>query len=156
MGMCKSFIPKGFQNMLTKVKHTASLDASLPNKSGIFPLPVDFEGAVEQARQLRGLEAAVAYWLPLTCRALNELSGWKKPAPKFRKGRQLGLVIDHLRDRIRRFLKPFPSAPLDPHEVWKNVKNKQVSYEGVEYTDPVPLTVNQIKKSLPPWVMVGR
>lgn len=35
-------------------------------------------------------------------------------------------------------------------EVWKNVQNKNISYEGEECLDPLPLSVKQIERTLPP------
>lgn len=58
--------------------------------------------------------------------------------------------MKHLESRIGRWLKGFGWTSQDPAEVWQNVKNKQVSYEGEEFMDPVPLTVEQIETSLPP------
>ena len=35
-------------------------------------------------------------------------------------------------------------------KLWEDLKKKKLSYDGEEYTEPVPLTLNQIETSLPP------
>lgn len=150
MGIKVGYLPDGLKDYLFNVKLTASTDAFAPRKSGLFPLPVNFHGAAQEALHLSPKEAAIACWLPLICHALNQLAGWKKPAPRDRRGAQVKRVLEHLRSRVERFLAPFCPQRLDPHLVWENVRNKQVSYEGEEYLDPVPLTVRQIEKTLPP------
>ena len=141
-------LPNGFKEFLTEVKHFASQDAFIRGR-GIFPLPVNFDPV--SSSNCSGRAPGVQAWLPLVCLALNSLSGCKKVAPRQRTGAQVKKVLETLEDRISRFLSLF-KCPLhiDPHEAWKDVTSKRLTYEGEEYADPVPLTHEQILKSLPP------
>lgn len=80
-GMMNDSIPKVFNNLYTKVKHTASQDAQAPKKSGLFPLPVNLARAAAKSASGSFSDAAVAAWLPLVCASLNQLAGWKKEVP---------------------------------------------------------------------------
>ena len=147
-GISHDLLPKGFYEFLNEVKHFASQDAFLRGR-GIFPLPVNFEPVSSSVSSIRA--PGVQAWLPLVCLAPNFLSGCKKTAPRERTGAQVKRVIAVLEDRISRFLSLFKTPlHIDPKEAWKDVTSKRLNYEGEEHADPVPLSRDQILKSLPP------
>ena len=145
-GVIKDEIVPGFESLLGTVKHNASQDA-LFKSSDLFPLPVDWN---PDGSGLLGRPAGVQAWLPLVCHALNLLAGCKKKAPSVRKGAQVKRVVTNLESRIGRFLGLFSNEDVDPETVWNELKVKKLSYEGEEFSEPVPLKVSQILKSLPP------
>eukprot|EP00435_Cladocopium_sp_Y103_P016708 s1499_g4.t1 len=133
--------------LLNQVKHIASSDA-IGRHRGLFPLPVDWSLGQDPG-EVRG-NAGVQTWEALVCFSLNLLAGCKKSAPRRRQGAQVTRVLECIRDRISRFLPMFSPLVVSPDETWKDVLSKKISYEGEEFVDPVPLSFEQIEKSLPP------
>ena len=141
-------LPNGMEMLFHQVKHFASTDA-FSRHQGIFPLPVQWQpvSSLDDPCRAPGVQA----WLSLTCHALNLLSGCKKTAPAERTGKRVTEVVEGLRTRVERFLALFQSpARVDPDEVWKDVIDKKLSYDGEECLEPLPVTTKQILKSLPP------
>eukprot|EP00435_Cladocopium_sp_Y103_P049961 s280_g15.t1 len=146
-GAVSDGVPWGMEQFFKLVKHTTSSDVLL-GRPGIFPLPVVF-----QERGCASIDdgaAAVQAWLNLLCLALNQLAGCKKKPPTHRKSAQVTRVLEALENRVRRFLRLFSPLSLDPLSVWKDLKEKKVSYDGEEFAEPGELTLEQILKSLPP------
>lgn len=63
---------------------------------------------------------------------------------------QVSRVLETLKSRISRFLSLFKPEVVSPLDVWNDVLAKRISYDGEEFVDPVPLTLEQISQSLPP------
>ena len=141
-------LPHGLKELFYEVKHTASQDAYF-ERSGIFPLPVDFSHH-EEAPHLKGAAPEVKAWVNVVCLALNRLSGWKKKVPERRRGAQVARVLEALRNRVERFLGLFSPYKCLPEELWSDLKQKRISYDGEEFAEPVPISINQVMKSLPP------
>lgn len=135
--------PQGMDEYFNMVKHNASTDASC-RRQGLFPLPVSFKKPTE------GSPSPVSAWTDLICLALNKLAGWKGPLPSQRKGQQSVKAVQGIQMRVERFLQLFKEETVNPMKLWEDLKKKKLSYDGEEYTEPVPLTLNQIETSLPP------
>ena len=147
-------VPHGLSTLFEWVKHTASQDAS-ELRPGVFPLPMVFEPR-DEAPYLEGALPGVQAWVNILCLGLNRLAGWKKKAPRVRKGAQVARVLSVLRSRVERFLALFTTHNWDPELLWEDLKKKKLSYDGEEFTEPVEITVDQIEKSLPLQVMEGQ
>ena len=135
--------PQGMDEYFNMVKHNASTDASC-RRQGLFPLPVSFKKPTE------GSPSPVSAWTDLICLALNKLAGWKGPLPSQREGQQSVKAVQGIQMRVERFLQLFKEETVNPMKLWEDLKKKKLSYDGEEYTEPVPLTLNQIETSLPP------
>ena len=146
-GVIRGSFPHGMSDFFEQVKHTASNDAS-GKFHGLFPLPVGW--SLEHRSGDARCDPGVQAWIQLTCHALNVLAGCKKGAPSERKGAQTARVLENLRGRIQRFLFLFKNGVVCPFSVWDDVTSKRISYEGEEIMDPMPLSLEQITKSLPP------
>ena len=145
-GIVRGHFPVGMEGLFEQVRHNTSVDV-FGRHRGLFPLPVNWSRGPNSGD---AREYPVQAWETLICFALNQLSGCKKGAPQKRQGEQVRVVLENLRSRITRFLSLFKPEVVCPGDLWEDVLSKRISYEGEEFVDPVPLTVEQIEKSLPP------
>ena len=99
---------------------------------------------------LGGRSQEVSAWTNLVCLALNKMAGWNAEVPPQRKGKQTLRAVDEIQKRVGRFLQLFPGEHVDQTKLWRELKTKKISYDGEEFTEPVPISFNQIVKSLPP------
>ena len=141
-------VPCGMEGVLKEVKRTAPSGAS-SNRPGLFPLPVKRPSQVSNPSD-RMDDLTEDVWLPLVGHALNQLAGWKKEVPSERKGQVQTAVKAALKDRLARFSSLFTPYKMDVEAGWEDLKRKKLSYDGEEFTEPVPLSIEQIEKSLPP------
>ena len=147
-GVSRGEYPKGMVNFFSNVKHTTNRGV-FQKFRGIFPLPVAWPN-LGRAPGDACSSPEVEAWLALVCHSLNRLAGVKKSAPRFRQGAQVQRVVGCLRNRIGRFLSLFRPVLSPLVLVWEDVISKRISYDGEEFADPVPLSHEQIVKSLPP------
>ena len=114
----------------------------------LFPLPVDFESS--QADPHLEEQPGARAWAELGCFALNRLAGQKGAFPQRRSAERVIRVKANLEGKIKRFLASEGKADFCSRTLWSDLKTKQISYEGEEIGNPVPLTVEQILSGLPP------
>ena len=149
-GISQGQFAVGMEAFFKEVKHNASSDA-IHRRQGLFPLPVSFVSCLDFSEDHQKDEQEVQAWLALTCYALNGLAGWHGPTPKARKSKQAARALECIEDRIRRFLRScHVCSPLNAAEVWEDLKRKKISYDGEEFSEPMELTVDQIRNGLPP------
>ena len=76
--------------------------------------------------------------------------GITEPYPRYRGGVSVKKCLSTLRMRVSRFLQQPIESPIDHLQVWKDVCNKKISYEGEEIGFAQPLSVGQVWVFLPP------
>ena len=116
----------------------------------LFPLPVDFEGCLEDIGSKKSLDRGARVWTNFACLGLNALAGEKGPFPRERVSKQVVRVLGSIGDRVERFLEGCKSQPLDPKTLWEDLVSKRLGYDGDEIAQPEPLSYCQILKSVPP------
>ena len=116
----------------------------------LFPLPVDLSRCSQAPGLRRSEDLSVEVWTNLALAGLNSLAGEKGPYPKSRESKQVGRVVDSVRDRVSRFLEGSRAETLEPEKLWEDLISKRIGYEGEEVMEPVPLSFKQILKSVPP------
>ena len=149
VGVASGVFPKGMEEFFKAVQHNASTDA-FTRRRGLFPLPVDFSKIAPCSSDTEMASLEVTAWCNLVSLALNRLAGWHGPYPAQRKGRQSDRAVQGIRDRAERFLRLFTGEPMNALKLWDELKQKRISYDGEEFSEPVPLTRDQILRSLPP------
>eukprot|EP00435_Cladocopium_sp_Y103_P028366 s1320_g7.t1 len=124
------------------------------SSAGLFPLPVrfpeGFSNAAHQAGSRIDFQFSISCWLAVACAALNAYYGCAEPVTSRVGGKVHDCALSALRVKIERFL-----SSETPHlscfsQVCQELSEKRVSYTGEEISQPHPLTVDQILKSLPP------
>lgn len=121
---------------------------------GLFPLPVvvpDFSSLKELLRAApdeTGL--SVDCWLAVSCAAINGLYGCMDDGTNRQPGKVHKVAMSALRDKIRRLLISEVKTEVSYDETICALKLKKVSYTGEEISQPFPVSVEQIKKGLPP------
>ena len=139
------------KSIVDHVKPNATFVASNANRE-LFPLPVNLEWLRVSAWPPGGFSRSQCEgaWVELVAVALNLLHGCAGPFPTHRRGRAVNKSLDILRDRVKRFLDQ-PSDPgMSIEDVWNDIKNKRISYSGEEVALAQPLSLEQIKQSMPP------
>ena len=116
----------------------------------LFPLPVDFNGCLAETANSTADSLGARPWATLVCMGLNWLAGEKVMGPPERKSRQVKAVLQNLESRLFRFFDEIDDECLVPQKLWEDVVSKRIGYDGEEVADPVPLSYEQILKSVPP------
>ena len=128
--------------------------AQAAHKGGLFPLPVELPGEVFLSPQQEDATQRWMYssrcWLAVCCAAINSFYGMPGQGLTRARGKIHEAALTEMLGRIERFLKPVAPSPFSFREVAEDLKSKRVSYTGEEVSQPLPLTVEQISKSLPP------
>ena len=121
---------------------------------GLFPLPVvvpsfsSLKGLLRAAPDEIGL--SVDCWLAVSCAAINGLYGCTEDGTNRQPGKVHKAAMSALRDKIRRLLTSEVKTEVSYEETIRDLKLKKVSYTGEEISQPFPVSVEQIKKGLPP------
>lgn len=149
-GLARGFVFKGMEIFTRIAKPIATCVASYP--PGLFPLPCDFHFFREQAwpRGDFGSSVCVDCWVVLVAAALNSLYGLKPPYPRNRGSVSVKKCLEVIRDRVTRFLSQGLNLYPTWTEVWKDLKDKKLNYNGEEVALAQPLTYEQLLPSLPP------
>ena len=120
----------------------------------LFPLPVEFPHQLPTC-PLPGtfpnaLNLSVKCWLGLCCTALNAMYGLAKQGQTRKRGKIHAAALNHMENRILRFLSKSSPSSFTFDDVAKDLSEKRISYTGEEVSQPIALSVEQIQKSLPP------
>ena len=143
-------IEKGFW----KVTGTFTGPSQTPPKGGLFPLPVSFPSPLQGVEDPGCLDCSVDLsvlcWSFVCTAALNSLFGLPGTGRMRKKGKVHEAALAALEDRIRRMISNCTPCSFTFGEVREEIKEKRVSYTGEEISQPLPLSVEQMEKGLPP------
>ena len=149
-GLARGFVFKGMELFTRIAKPFATCVASYP--PGLFPLACDFDVFREWAWPPGNFTSSICVdcWVVLVAAALNSLYGLKPPYPRHRESVSVKKCLGVIRDRVTRFLGQELNLRPSWTEVWKDLKDKKLNYNGEEVALAQPLTFEQLLPSLPP------
>lgn len=149
-GLARGFVFNGMELFSRIAKPFATCVASYP--PGLFPLPCDFDVFREWAWPPGNFTSSICVdcWVVLVAAALNSLYGLKPPYPRHRGSVSVKKCLGVIRDRVTRFLGQELNLRPSWIEVWKDLKDKKLNYNGEEVALAQPLTFEQLLPSLPP------
>eukprot|EP00438_Fugacium_kawagutii_P005000 Skav230039 [mRNA] locus=scaffold465:66745:71032:+ [translate_table: standard] len=148
--MARGWFYEGWLQVVKSVKPFATRVAIPGNR--LFPLPVDFSflKEVEWPGTVFPRAACEQAWVELVSLGLNLLHGEEGPFPTARRTRAVQKCKAELENRVHRFFNQPNSPGSSMEDIWDNVKNKHINYEGEEVSIAKPLTLAQIQSAMPP------
>ena len=149
-GMAKGYDVGNLHFLMKSVKPFATYVAT--THRGLFPLPVDLAFFKEAELPTTGCDRAVCEqaWTNLVALALNLLHGEVGPFPTTRRSLAVKKSLEVIALRVRRFFNQETSPGASIDDIWENVKNKHINYNGEEVAIACPLSVAQVEDSMPP------
>ena len=141
---------EAFAELLAPLGALGCLDWQSSRRWKLFPLPVSLIESSQTSGPRRSAGVSSEVWTNFALAGLNVLAGEKGPYPSTRKSKQIGRVVDSVRDRVERFLRGSKEEEVDPEKLWEDLISKRIGYDGEEMMQPVPLSYRQILLSVPP------
>eukprot|EP00435_Cladocopium_sp_Y103_P009201 s976_g2.t1 len=125
-----------------------------PRSGELFPLPVILPADMKQIDNETDagwkLDLSVRCWTAVCCAATNVLYQCSDSGLQRKPGKVHARALEVMGQRIRRLLEGCDKVDGSFEETVEDLKNKRVNYVGEEVSQPHALTVNQIRKGLPP------